>query len=283
MSCFILFSIQQNNIIRHPYPSLPQGPSLPSSSLDEASAQRAIFRGAAAATTGRSCHPAGLLQYLKVHPRISKNSPKPIKSTWRSSCVFGRDKQTATLNGRSHTNNLPGHLCPMELRPPRAKKSHTQSSSAWNAVQNRKMFQLQKNREVQTQWNTSHTHLERGTNFIIIYVRLHHRTAWNAAFTTWKKAAQNLHFFPDRHVQWNAGYKAPCAKDPSITPAVAPAGAAPSSSTKHQTSSSTKHSDVQVQPKTVLGTRPERGSERGANEVRTRSEGDPQSFTNFTA
>ena len=30
-----------------------------------------------------------------------------------------------TLNGRSHTNNLPGHLCPMELRPPRAKKSHT--------------------------------------------------------------------------------------------------------------------------------------------------------------
>ena len=146
----------------------------------------------------------------------------------------------------------------MELRPPRAKKSHTQSSSAWNAVQNRKMFQLQKKREVQTQWNTSHTHLERGTNFIIIQVRLHHRTAWNAAFTTWKKAAQNLHFFPDRHVQWNAGYKAPCAKDPSITPAVAPAGAAPS-------------------------TRPERGSERGANEVRTRSEGDPQSFTNFTA
>ena len=165
-----------------------------------------------------------------------------------------------TLNGRSHTNNLPGHLCPMELRPPRAKKSHTQSSSAWNAVQNRKMFQL-------------------------IQVRLHHRTAWNSAFTTWKKAAQNLHFFPDRHVQWNAGYKAPCAKDPSITPAVAPAGAAPSSSsstsssTKHQTSSSTKHSDVQVPSKTVLGTRPERGSERGANEVRTRSEGDPQSFT----
>ena len=176
----------------------------------------------------------------------------------------------------------------MELRPPRAKKSHTQSSSAWNTVQNRKMFQLQKNREVQTQWNTSHTHLERGTNFIIIQVRLHHRTAWNAAFTTWKKAAQNLHFFPDRHVQWNAGYKAPCTKDPSITPAVAPAGAAPSSSstsssTKHQTSSSTKHSDVQVPSKTVLGTRPERGSERGANKVRTRSEGDPQSFTNFTA
>ena len=117
---------------------------------------------------------------------------------------------------------------------------------------------------------------------------LHHRTAWNAAFTTWKKAAQNLHFFPDHHVQRNAGYKAPCAKDPSITPAVAPAGAAPSSSstsssTKHQTSSSTKHSDVQVPSKTVLGTRPERGSERGANEVRTRSEGDPQSFTNFTA
>ena len=115
----------------------------------------------------------------------------------------------------------------MELRPPRAKQSHTQSSSAWNAVQNRKMFQLQKHREVQTQWNTSHTHLERGTNFIIIQVRLHHRTAWNAAFTTWKKTAQDLHFFPDRHVQWNAGYKAPCAKDPSITPAVAPAGAAP--------------------------------------------------------
>ena len=166
----------------------------------------------------------------------------------------------------------------MELRPPRAKKSHTQSSSAWNAVQNRKMFQLQKNREVQTQWNTSHTHLERGTHFIIIQVRLHHRTAWNAAFTTWKKAAQNLNFFPDRHVQWNAGYKAPCAKDPSITPAVAPAGAAPSSSsssstsssTKHQTSSNTKQSDVQVPSKTVLGTRPERGSERG-----------PKSFTNF--
>ena len=123
----------------------------------------------------------------------------------------------------------------MELRPPRAKKSHTQSSSAWNAVQNRKMFQLQKNREVQTQWNTSHTHLERGTNFIIIQVRLHHRTAWNAAFTTWKKTAQDLHFFPDRHVQWNAGYKAPCAKDPSITPAVAPAGAAPSSSSSSST------------------------------------------------
>ena len=105
----------------------------------------------------------------------------------------------------------------MELRPPRAKKSHTQSSSAWNAVQNRKMLQLQKNREVQTQWNTSHTHLERGTNFIIIQVRLHHRTAWNAAFTTWKKAAQNLHFFSDRHVQWNAGYKAPCARDPGST------------------------------------------------------------------
>ena len=121
--------------------------------------------------------------------------------------------------------------------------------------------------------------------FIIIQMGLHHRTAWNAAFTTWKKVAQNLHFFPDHHVQRNAGYKAPCAKDPSITPAVAPAGAAPSSSssTKHQTSSSTKHSDVQVPSKTVLGTRPERGSERGANEVRTRSEGDPQSFTNFTA
>ena len=124
--------------------------------------------------------------------------------------------------------------------------------------------------------------------FLIIQMGLHHRTAWNAAFTTWKKAAQNLHFFPDHHVQRNAGYKAPCAKDPSITPAVAPAGAAPSSSstsssTKHQTSSSTKHSDVQVPSKTVLGTRPERGSERGANEVRTRSEGDPQSFTNFTA
>ena len=107
-------------------------------------------------------------------------------------------------------------------------------------------------------------------------------------FYNMEKAAQNLHFFPDRHVQWNAGYKAPCAKDPSITPAVAPAGAAPSSSstscsTKHQTSSSTKHSHVQVPSKTVLGTRPERGSERGANEVRTRSEGDPQSFTNFTA
>ena len=75
-------------------------------------------------------------------------------------------------------------------------------------------------------------------------------------------------------------------KDPSITPAVAPAGAAPSStssSTKHQTNSSTKHSDVQAPSKTVLGTRPERGSERGANEVRTRSEGDPQSFTNFIA
>ena len=116
-------------------------------------------------------------------------------------------------------------------------------------------------------------------NFIITQVRLHHRTARNAAFTTWKKAAQNLNFFPDRHVQWNAGYKAPCAKDSSITPAVAPAGAAPSSSssishtsgsTKHQTSSSTKHSDVQVPSKTVLGTRPEGGSERGANEVRRR-------------
>ena len=100
----------------------------------------------------------------------------------------------------------------MELRPPRAKKSHTQSSSAWNAVQNRKMFQLQKNREVQTQWNTSHTHLERGTNFIIIQVRLHHRTAWNAAFTTWKKAAQNLH---------PAAAAAPAAA-PSTRPVAAP-------------------------------------------------------------
>ena len=43
-----------------------------------------------------------------------------------------------------------------------------------------------------------------------------------------------------------------------------------SSSTKQQTSSSTKHSDVQVPSKTVLGTTPERGSERGANEVRRR-------------
>ena len=41
----------------------------------------------------------------------------------------------------------------------------------------------------------------------MVQMGLHHRTAWNAAFTTWKKAAQNLHFFPDRHVQWNAGYK----------------------------------------------------------------------------
>ena len=38
-----------------------------------------------------------------------------------------------------------------------------------------------------TQWNTSHTHLERGTNFIIIQVRLHHRTAWNAAFYNMEK------------------------------------------------------------------------------------------------
>ena len=165
----------------------------------------------------------------------------------------------------------------MELRPHRAKKSHTQSSSAWNAVQNRKMFQLQKNREVQTQWNTSHTHLERGTNFIIIQARLHHRTAWNAAFATWKKAAQNLHFFPDRHVQWNAGYKAPCAKNPSITPAVAPAGAAPSSSssstsTKQQTSSSTRPVAAPSIQMSKFLQKPflERGLNEVRNEVRTR-------------
>lgn len=97
MSCFILFSIQQNNIIRHPYPSLPQDPSLPSSSLDEASAQRAIFRGAAAATTGRSCHPAGLLQYLKVHPRISKNSPKPIKIHLKNELRFWKRQTNKQL------------------------------------------------------------------------------------------------------------------------------------------------------------------------------------------
>ena len=135
--------------------------------------------------TGRNwCFPGPTIWEM-----FPKFVPQKISDT-----VDGRNPVPPTLNGRSHTNNLPGHLCPMELRPPRAKKSHTQSSSAWNAVQNRKMFQLQKNREVQTQWNTSHTHLERGTNFIIIQVRLHHRTAWNAAFTTWKKAAQNLHF-----------------------------------------------------------------------------------------
>ena len=194
-------------------------------------------------------------------------------------------QSTTTLNGRSHTNNLPGHLCPMELRPPRAKKSHTQSSSAWNTVQNRKMLQLQKHREVQTQWNTSHTHLERGTNFIIIQVRLHHRTAWNAAFTTWQKAAQNLHFFSDRHVQWNAGYKAPCARDPSITPAVAPAGAAPSSSssssstsTKHQTSSSTRPVAAPSIQMSKFLQKPflERGPNEVRNEVRTRSERGPK-------
>ena len=37
----------------------------------------------------------------------------------------------------------------MELRPPWAKKSHTQSSSAWNAIQNGKMPLPQKNRELQ--------------------------------------------------------------------------------------------------------------------------------------
>ena len=190
-----------------------------------------------------------------------------------TSHLLPKRKLKPTLNGRSHTNNLPGHLCPMELRPPRAKKSHTQSSSAWNAVQNRKMFQLQKNREVQTQWNTSHTHLERGTNFIIIQVRLHHRTAWNAAFTTWKKAAQNLHFFPDRHVQWNAGYKEPCTKDPSITPAVAPAGAAPSSS-----SSSTRPVAAPSIQMSKFLQKPllERGPNEVRHEVRTKSERGPK-------
>ena len=170
------------------------------------------------------------------------------------------------------------HPVPKEVTPKTLHHGTPVKTAKWPKHQNTGTYK--------TQWNTSHTHLERGTLFIIIQMGLHHRTAWNAAFTTWKKAAQN--FFPDHHVQRNAGYKAPCAKDPSITPAVAPAGAAPSSSstsssTKHQTSSSTKHSDVQDPSKTVLGTRPERGSERGANEVRTRSEGDPQSFTNFTA
>ena len=47
-----------------------------------------------------------------------------------------------------------------------------------------------------THWNTSHTHLERGTYFIIIQVRLHQKTAWNAAFTTLNMSCSNLALFP---------------------------------------------------------------------------------------
>ena len=54
-----------------------------------------------------------------------------------------------TPYGRSHTNTLPGHLPPMELRPPRAKKSHTQNSSPWNSVENSQMLQTPKVRDIQ--------------------------------------------------------------------------------------------------------------------------------------
>ena len=52
---------------------------------------------------------------------------------------------SSTPNGRSHTNNLP----PMELRPPSAKKSHTQNASPWNSGQNSKMIQTPKLRDIQ--------------------------------------------------------------------------------------------------------------------------------------
>ena len=112
---------------------------------------------------------------IKFH-QISWQIPSPARpplplctSQWQSPCVLCQIalhlvgsqplKRQLTLktprimpttpNGRSHTNNLPGHLPPMELRPPSAKRSHTQNASPWNSGQNSKMIQTPKLRDIQ--------------------------------------------------------------------------------------------------------------------------------------
>ena len=78
--------------------------------------------------------------------RSNKNHPPTAPNTAPATQSHSHD---STPNSRSHTNTLPGHLPPMELRPPRAKKSHTQNSSPWNSVENSQMLQTPKVRDIQ--------------------------------------------------------------------------------------------------------------------------------------
>ena len=101
-------------------------------------------------------------------------------SSWQAQCFAGFwlhqvwSAQSGTPNGRSHTNNLPGHLPSMELRPASAKKSHTQNSSPWNSGQNSKMFQTPKVRDIQNTIEQK-SHPPR-TRYIIFQMGLHLRT-----------------------------------------------------------------------------------------------------------
>ena len=90
----------------------------------------------------------------------------------------------------------------MELRPPRAKKSHTQSSSAWNAVKTAKYSNHKKIGYYKSHWNTSHTHLERGTYFIISFrcdcIIEQHRTP-RCFYNIEHELLKTCAFFPDHH------------------------------------------------------------------------------------
>ena len=186
---------------------------------------------------------------------------------------------------------FPGTFPPWNSADHVPKKVTPKTFHHGTPVKTAKCSKHQKLGTYKTQWNRSHTHLERGTFLIIFQMGLHLRTAWNAAFTTLNISESKLAFLPDYHLsfrwknaitcgplqvtnlrtnaqtqQQDHSYLVPLARAPTrLPPAAAAALAAPSS---------TKHSDVHI-PKNSFWNEARTRSERGANEVRTRSEGDP--------
>ena len=97
---------------------------------------------------------------------------------------------------------FPGTFPPWNSAHPGPKKVTPKTLHHGTPLKTAKCSKHQKLGTYKTQWNTSHTHLERGTCFIILQMGLHDRTAWNAAFTTLNMSCSNLALFRFYRSPW---------------------------------------------------------------------------------
>ena len=109
---------------------------------------------------------------------------------------------------------FPGTFPPWNCAHPGRKKVTPKTLHHGTPLKTAKCSKHQKLGTYKTQWNTSHTHLERGTCFIILQMGLHDRTAWNAAFTTLNMSCSNLALFPFLQIIMTGPMQPPPANNP---------------------------------------------------------------------